>query len=121
MANFEIFALLMHFAFTHGSSSVNFINLSVNVCSRQVSCRQKSITDCTLYRAVDSIILNILKTEQNEKATYTAVIEHGFSQGLQGHEAITRCGARIYNPLVHAIKRFLLKKMTLVYTFLANI
>ncbi|GBO19729.1 hypothetical protein AVEN_5512-1 [Araneus ventricosus] len=41
-ASFEVSDPLTHFAFTQGSSSVNFTNLSVRVCSRQVSCRQKT-------------------------------------------------------------------------------
>ncbi|GBM14557.1 hypothetical protein AVEN_94318-1 [Araneus ventricosus] len=41
-ASFELSDPLTHFAFTHGSSSVNFPNLPVNVSSRQVSCRQKT-------------------------------------------------------------------------------
>ncbi|GBL88936.1 hypothetical protein AVEN_159025-1 [Araneus ventricosus] len=40
--SFEVSDPLPHFAFTHGSSSVNFTNLPVKICSKQVSCQQKN-------------------------------------------------------------------------------
>ena len=63
----------LQFTFTHGRISVNFTNLSVNACSIQASCRQKRITDCTSHGAGDSIIFNILKTQNRTHRLLTGL------------------------------------------------
>ncbi|GBL86040.1 hypothetical protein AVEN_89094-1 [Araneus ventricosus] len=86
---------LTHFAFTHGSSSVNLTNLPVNVCNRQVSCRPKTYHLPYLARGGRFHNLEHFKdTEQTVQVTYTAATEHSCSQGMPGHDASTRCGAR---------------------------
>ncbi|GBN74563.1 hypothetical protein AVEN_170224-1 [Araneus ventricosus] len=85
---------LTHFAFAYGSSSVNFANLPVNVCSRQVFCRQKKYHGPHLARVGRFDNLEHFKdTEQTVQVTYTAATEHCCSQGMPGHDASTRCGA----------------------------
>ncbi|GBN98539.1 hypothetical protein AVEN_76043-1 [Araneus ventricosus] len=85
---------LTYFAFTHGSSSVNFTNLPVNVCSRQVSCREKMYDRPYLAWGGRFDNLEHFKdTEQTVQVTYTAAIEHSCSQGMPGHDASNRCCA----------------------------
>ncbi|GBM45454.1 hypothetical protein AVEN_167918-1 [Araneus ventricosus] len=94
-ASFELSDPLTHVAFTHGSSSVNFRNLPVNVCSRQVSCRQKTYHRPYLSRGGRFDNLEHFKdTKQTVQVTDTAATEHSCSQGMPGQDASTRCSAR---------------------------
>ena len=73
-ARFGITDPLMYFAFTRCSNSINFTNLSVYVCSTQVSSRQKSIPDRTWYGSGGSIILSILKIQNRAHRLLTQLL-----------------------------------------------
>ncbi|GBO31088.1 hypothetical protein AVEN_227310-1 [Araneus ventricosus] len=93
--SFEVSDPLTHFAFTHGRHTCK-LHKSAGECLQQIGFllpKNVSLTVGARGERFDNLE-HFKDTEQTVQFTYTAATEHSCSQGMPGHDASTRCGAR---------------------------